>query len=135
MTKLARAREGSTARFEVRLHHDQRVPLRDGIVASADVYLPRANGPFPTVVQWTPYESSRDQNIDWAVWYAERASRQSSKTFEVGMNRKGSSPPITKTGRTLATPSIGLPARVGATAGSGHGVAATAPSCSGSSHP
>ena len=31
---------GSTPRYDVRLLHDQRVPMRDGITLSADVYLP-----------------------------------------------------------------------------------------------
>jgi putative CocE/NonD family hydrolase len=60
------------ARYDVRLLHDCRVPLRDGLSLSADVYLPLARGPFPTVVQWTPYESTRDRFIAWGVSYAER---------------------------------------------------------------
>jgi uncharacterized protein len=57
---------------DVRLLHDQRAPLRDGLSLSADVYRPLAHGPYPTIVQWTPYESSRDRFIDWGVFYAER---------------------------------------------------------------
>ena len=45
---------GSRPDYEVRLLHDLRVPARDGISLSADVYLPRAAGPFPVVYQWTP---------------------------------------------------------------------------------
>jgi uncharacterized protein len=58
--------------YEVRLLHDQRVPVRDGISLSADVYLPRSAGPFPVVYQWTPYESTRDRFIAWGVWFARR---------------------------------------------------------------
>ena len=57
---------------DVRLLHDCRVPLRDGLSLSADVYLPLDRGPFPTVVQWTPYESTRDRFVAWGVFYAER---------------------------------------------------------------
>lgn len=60
------------ATLDVRLLHDQRVPLRDGVSLSADVYLPLARGPFPTVVQWTPYESTRDRFVGWGAWYASR---------------------------------------------------------------
>lgn len=62
----------SQPRHDVRLLHDRRVPLRDGLTLSADVYLPLARGPFPTVIQWTPYESTRDRFIAWGVFYAER---------------------------------------------------------------
>jgi putative CocE/NonD family hydrolase len=57
---------------EVRLLHDRRVPTRDGITLSADVYLPRSGGPLPAIVQWTPYESTRERFIAWGVWFARR---------------------------------------------------------------
>jgi putative CocE/NonD family hydrolase len=57
---------------EVRLLHDQRVPLRDGITLSADVYLPRGARGLPAIVQWTPYESTRERFIAWGVWFARR---------------------------------------------------------------
>jgi putative CocE/NonD family hydrolase len=58
---------------EVRLLHGLRVPMRDGVRLSADVYLPRyASGPFPTIVTRTPYESGRDVFIALGVWWAER---------------------------------------------------------------
>ncbi|HEY7536772.1 MAG TPA: CocE/NonD family hydrolase [Gaiellaceae bacterium] len=55
---------------DVRLLHDQRVPTRDGITLSADVYLPLDAGPLPTIVQWTPYESTRERFIAWGVEFA-----------------------------------------------------------------
>ena len=57
---------------DVRLLHDQRVPMRDGITLSADVYLPRGGRALPTIVQWTPYESTRERFIAWGVWFASR---------------------------------------------------------------
>jgi putative CocE/NonD family hydrolase len=54
------------------LLHDQRVPTRDGITLSADVYLPVGGGALPTIVQWTPYESTRERFIAWGVWFARR---------------------------------------------------------------
>jgi putative CocE/NonD family hydrolase len=57
---------------DVRLLHDQRVPTRDGPRLSADVYLPLSGGPLPTIVQWTPYESTRERFIGWGVWFARR---------------------------------------------------------------
>lgn len=57
---------------DVRLLHDQRVATRDGISLSADVYLPVGARGLPTIVQWTPYESTRDRFIAWGVWFAKR---------------------------------------------------------------
>lgn len=37
---------------------DVRIPMRDGINVSADIYLPDAAGPFPTVLVRTPYDNS-----------------------------------------------------------------------------
>jgi uncharacterized protein len=62
----------SAPRHEVRLLHDQRVPLRDGINLSADVYLPLGASGLPTIVQWTPYESTRERFVSWGVWFAQR---------------------------------------------------------------
>jgi uncharacterized protein len=57
---------------DVRLLHDQRVPMRDGVTLSADVYVPRGREALPTIVQWTPYESTRERFIAWGVWFASR---------------------------------------------------------------
>jgi putative CocE/NonD family hydrolase len=57
---------------DVRLLHDQRVPMRDGISISADVYLPIGAQALPTIIQWTPYESTRERFISWGVWFAQR---------------------------------------------------------------
>jgi putative CocE/NonD family hydrolase len=55
---------------EIRLLHDQRAPMRDGITLSTDVYLPRAPGPFPTILFRTPYESTSAYHIEWGSWCA-----------------------------------------------------------------
>ena len=46
--------------------------MRDGVRLSADVYLPRSAGSFPTILTRTPYESGRDAFITLAVWFARR---------------------------------------------------------------
>ena len=46
--------------------------MRDGISLSADVYLPLGGTSLPTIVQWTPYESTRERFIAWGVWFARR---------------------------------------------------------------
>ena len=57
---------------DVRLLHDRRVPMRDGVSLSADVYLPLGAAGLPTIVQWTPYESTRERFVAWGVWFAQR---------------------------------------------------------------
>ena len=66
------ARRRRAPAHEVRLLHDQRVPMRDGISLSADVYLPLGGQGLPTIIQWTPYESTRERFISWGVWFASR---------------------------------------------------------------
>ena len=63
---------GSAPAHDVRLLHDRRVPMRDGISLSADVYLPLTGRGLPTIVQWTPYESTRERFVAWGVWFASR---------------------------------------------------------------
>ncbi len=63
---------GAAPLRDVRLLHDRRVPLRAGISLSADVYLPLSGGPHPTILQWTPYESTRERFVGWGVWFARR---------------------------------------------------------------
>jgi putative CocE/NonD family hydrolase len=46
--------------------------MRDGVSLSADVYLPTGKGSFPTIVHRTPYESSADRWIRWAVSWAQQ---------------------------------------------------------------
>jgi putative CocE/NonD family hydrolase len=50
--------------FGVRLVNDTKVPMRDGARLSADLYLPRAPGPFPTVLLRTPYDNNTVPNIE-----------------------------------------------------------------------
>jgi len=57
---------------DVRCFYDLKVSMRDGVRLSADVYLPRDGRRFPTILLRTPYESTRDAHIDWAVWWARR---------------------------------------------------------------
>ena len=46
------------ATFDVDLQLDLKVPMRDGVGLSADIYRPRAPGRFPTVLIRTPYDNN-----------------------------------------------------------------------------
>ena len=56
--------------FRVRL--DVKVPMRDGVLLSTDVYLPNAPGPFPTLLIRTIYDNQWDRYLAWAVPFIER---------------------------------------------------------------
>ncbi len=47
--------EGQPAASGMRIDFDQRVPMRDGVKLSADVYRPNADGRFPVILLRTPY--------------------------------------------------------------------------------
>ena len=48
------------------------VPMRDGTVLRADVYLPTGAGPHPTVLLRSPYSRGAAFAVSNAVPYAER---------------------------------------------------------------
>lgn len=58
--------------YDIRFIHDQKIPTRDGARLSADLFLPRANGPFPTIFFHTPYESNSERHLRWGAWWAKR---------------------------------------------------------------
>ena len=52
--------------YDVEMHLDLNVPMRDDIALSADLYLPRSPGPFPTILMRTPYSNNLDPSIEKA---------------------------------------------------------------------
>lgn len=58
--------------YDIRYLYDLKVPMRDGVRLSADVYLPRQGDSFPTMLLRTPYETTLEMHIEWAVWWARR---------------------------------------------------------------
>ncbi len=56
-----------------RLILDARVPMRDGVELSADVYLPpEGDGPWPAILQRTPYDNTADFWVDVALYMTQR---------------------------------------------------------------
>jgi len=45
---------------------DVRVPMRDGVELSTDIYLPNSDGPFPTMLMRTPYSNNREAFVEKA---------------------------------------------------------------------
>lgn len=57
---------------DVRFLYDQRVPMRDGVRLSTDVFLPKGGGAWPTILLRTPYQSLWSRWIKHAIFWAER---------------------------------------------------------------
>ena len=50
--------------YEVDMQLDVKVPMRDGVSLSADIYRPNASDKFPTVLMRTPYSNNIDASIE-----------------------------------------------------------------------
>ncbi len=59
-------------RYEVTLERNVATPMRDGTVLRADVYRPKADGPFPIILMRLPYDKTGAITGDYAhpSWYA-----------------------------------------------------------------
>ena len=44
--------------LQIQIETNLPIPMRDGIVLYADLYRPNEEGPFPTIIQRTPYDKS-----------------------------------------------------------------------------
>ena len=40
----------SAPRYEIKLEYDVKIPMRDGVLLSADIWRPRAEGKFPVIL-------------------------------------------------------------------------------------
>src|SRR5258708_1796639 len=75
---IARADEPSAKAskpiHQVRVKFDRRIPMRDGVTLSADIYRPDAEGRFPVILSRTPYlKSPRDkEGLERCRYFAAR---------------------------------------------------------------
>jgi len=60
------------AAAQVKHRFDVRIPMRDGVELSANIWTPAAAGPHPTVLVLTPYNKSTKETTELARRYAER---------------------------------------------------------------
>jgi putative CocE/NonD family hydrolase len=49
---------------DIRVQLDRKVPMRDGVLLSADIYLPTGPGPFPALLCRTIYDNQA-RYVDW----------------------------------------------------------------------
>jgi putative CocE/NonD family hydrolase len=66
--------EGKLSRpsYKVRMEHNVRIPMRDGVELSADIYRPDADGKFPVLLLRTPYSNNTPGAVDQSTFFAER---------------------------------------------------------------
>ena len=56
----------------VEIKYNVRIPMRDGVHLSADIYFPRdGQGPWPVVLLRTPYDNMTDNLVNEAIFYAQ----------------------------------------------------------------
>ena len=53
--------------YDVEMRLNIKTPMRDGVNLSSDIYLPKAQGKFPTVLMRTPYSNNMDAMIEKRV--------------------------------------------------------------------
>jgi predicted acyl esterase len=44
--------------YQVEVHKDIRIPMRDGLRLSANIFLPKAEGKYPVILMRSPYKTS-----------------------------------------------------------------------------
>ena len=62
----------SKPEFEVATRIDVKMPMRDGVKLSADIYLPRKEGKWPVILERTPYGNSGKGDVERALYFARR---------------------------------------------------------------
>lgn len=58
--------------YRVRSEFNVRIPMRDGVMLSLDIYHPDAPGRYPTLVYRTPYSNNNPEEVAQGKWYASR---------------------------------------------------------------
>ena len=58
--------------YKVKLQYDVRVPMRDGVKLSTDIYRPDAPGTFGVIVIRTPYDNNSEGSVRDAIDFATR---------------------------------------------------------------
>ncbi len=55
----------------LRIRMDVKVPMRDGTLLSADVYMPPKDGPFPALLIRTIYDKQAERYVEWTRRFVE----------------------------------------------------------------
>src|SRR5262245_11955986 len=55
--------------YRVRTEIDIRIPMRDGVTLSADIYRPDTDGRFPAILVRTPYNNNTEVAINQSKFF------------------------------------------------------------------
>ena len=74
---VSQRRQESIDEYEVVREADVMVPMRDGTRLATDIYFPARRGrpiagPLPAIMERTPYDKERPQNVQTAEYFARR---------------------------------------------------------------
>jgi putative CocE/NonD family hydrolase len=61
------ARAGETTAYQVKIEFNERVPMRDGVELSVDIYRPDVSDKFPVILTRTPYNKSTERGNHLAL--------------------------------------------------------------------
>ena len=56
----------------MRMRYDVKVPMRDGVNLSTDVYLPDVEGTVPAILIRTPYNNNNEEVVEDCIYFASR---------------------------------------------------------------
>ena len=73
-----------TATGEIIVERDLMVPARDGVLLATDVYRPEGPGPFPVLLERTPYDKSAPSRAERTAAVARPRSRAAVAGYFVG---------------------------------------------------
>lgn len=55
----------------INIRLDVKVPMRDGVLLSADIYTPPGDGPFPVLLVRTIYDKQQERYVEWTERFVE----------------------------------------------------------------
>ena len=90
---------------------DAKVPMRDGVRLSADVYLPEEEGAYPAILVGTPYDNTMKSHVDMASFFTRHGYAFKPFVSQRSGNT-GSSPPLCIAWYNTAKPSIEVPVSI-----------------------
>ena len=62
----------SQPQYEIKLELDVKVPMRDGVKLSANIWSPKAEGKFPVIFMYNPYDNTSRRMIEKAQYFVPR---------------------------------------------------------------
>lgn len=62
----------SEPKYKIKMMFDVKIPMRDGIELSTDIYMPEGDSPNPTILIRTPYHNNNEAAVEDCMYFASR---------------------------------------------------------------